>query len=178
MFQDACGILARELKQMDDRGSPAIGNHLRQNILPGFACYSALLHAGVPEERAVNFVQGEMCKSAQRMAKFSKKLSGKECAYPVFRFLFGLGLKTMYPKQGWTIQYIENSGDRIRMDITTCLYCEELEKRGARALCRAFCETDHASYDPLAPSVVFRRKGTLADTGKQCDFCFEKGKKA
>lgn len=59
--------------------------------------------------------------------------------------------------------------------MTTCLYCEELSKRGALELCPAFCQTDHASYDPLSPSVVFTRKTTLSTGGDVCDFCFTRG---
>lgn len=81
-----------------------------------------------------------------------------------------------FPKEGWTVVTHEKSKQRMRFDITTCLYCEELQKRGAIELCSAFCQTDHTSYDPLTPGAIFKRNGTLAKGNKLCDFCFENGR--
>lgn len=174
IYQDACLILEAELQRMYDRGNKAIRNHLRKNLLPGFASYKALLNAGVEQEKAVDFIENEMCKAVESTANLCRMLSNKSYAFIVFKTAFGLGMKFGFPKQGWTVEYVERSNRAICMNITSCLYCEELEKRDAIALCRAFCRTDHAAYDPLAPAVVFKRKATLAQTGKQCDFCFER----
>lgn len=85
-----------------------IGVHLKKNILPGYACYKALINSEIDKKIAIDFVERLMCDSAQRMARL--------------------------------------------------------------------CKTDHIAYDPLAPSVVFVRNGTLAKTGIKCDFCFRKGR--
>jgi hypothetical protein len=175
IYRDACAILENEIKCMDDRENRVVGGHLRQNVLPGYACYKALVNVGVSQEQAIDFVELEMCKAVERMAKLCRILSTKSFAFPVFKLAFTFGMKFGYPKEGWTTQMIENSKNKVRFNITACLYCEELEKRNALALCRAFCQTDHAAYDPLAPSVIFERKGTLATTGIKCDFCFRKG---
>jgi hypothetical protein len=84
-------------------------------------------------------------------------------------------MKYGFPKEGWTIIWKENNSKRISFDMTSCLYCEELTKRNAIELCAAFCESDHKSYDPMSPEIVFKRSGTLANGNKVCDFCFEKG---
>lgn len=49
------------------------------------------------------------------------------------------------------------------------------KNKSAFELCPAFCDSDHISYDPLAPKIVFKRSGTIAYGNKVCDFCFEKG---
>ena len=177
IYKRACGILVKEINEMDDRGNKMIGIHLKKNILPGYACYKALLNSGIEKKIAIDFVERLMCDSAQRMAKLCKLLSTKKYGYKVFNALFKLGYKFSYPKVGWTIEWIEQNKQCIRFNITTCLYCEELEKRNALELCPAFCITDHVAYDPLAPSVIFERKGTLAKTGTNCDFCFRNGQK-
>lgn len=168
-------ILASELTGVDDRGNKTIGRHIRRNILPGYACYRAMLDAGISSTEAVAFARTELLRSTERMAKLSKRLSTKKYTYGLFRIFMKTVLKYGYPKQGWTIVYLENNKQRIRFDITSCLYCEELQKRGALELWPAFCDTDVASYSPLAPSVLFKRENTFALTGVKCDFCFEKG---
>ncbi|MDD3417817.1 MAG: L-2-amino-thiazoline-4-carboxylic acid hydrolase [Lachnospiraceae bacterium] len=176
IYKRACRILVKEIKEMDDRGNKMIGAHLKKNILPGYACYKALINSEIDKKIAIDFVERLMCDSAQRMANRCKLLSTKKYGYKVFNALFKLGFKFGYPKVGWTIEWIEQNKQCIRFDITTCLYCEELEKRNALELCPAFCKTDHVAYDPLAPSVIFERKGTLAKIGTKCDFCFRKGR--
>lgn len=175
LFTAAVQILSSELNTVDDRGNKVIGKHIRRNILPGYACYKAMLNAGVHNTQAIAFVEQEMCKSAQRMGNFCSKLSNKSYAYPLFQTLFSLGMKFGYPKEGWKVEQSEKNNERIRFNINSCLYCEELEKRGALELCPAFCQTDHTAYDPLSPAVVFKRETTIAKGGTCCDFCFERG---
>jgi hypothetical protein len=177
VFENACSILKQELSGIEDRGKGAIRKHLKKNILPGLACYKALTNAGVPSETAIEFTQIEMCKGAQHMANFCSKISNKKNAYFLFTKLFSLGMKLGFPKEGWTVIMHEKSKQRTRFDITTCLYCEELQKRNAIELCGAFCQTDHTAYDPLTPGVIFIREGTLAQGNQVCDFCFENGRK-
>lgn len=175
VFQSACAILHRELSVVDDRGSRMIGRHLRRNILPGYACYRALLDAGIAPPSAVSFVEAELCRSVQSTSRLCSRLSDKRWVYPLVKVLLSAFLRHAFPEQGWTIQNQHISDQSVYFEMATCLYCEELAKRGAPELCPAFCQTDHASYDPLAPGVVFTRKNTLARGGAVCDFCFARG---
>lgn len=175
IFAAAESILTVELAGVNDRGNKMIGKHIRSIILPGYACYRAMLNVGICSSEAVEFIKAELCRSTERMARLCKRLSSKSYAYGLIRSLMRVILNYGYPKQGWTVVMLENNKERIRFDITSCLYCEELQKRNASELCPAFCYTDVASYTPLAPAVMFIRKGTLAQTGVKCDFCFEKG---
>lgn len=175
VFDCACKILTLELSSVDDRGSRMIGKHIRKNILPGYACYRALLDNGAQSAPAINFVEAELCRSTERMSRLCRGLSRKKYAYPLVVRILRLALRFAYPKEGWKIQNLCFSERFVSFEMTTCLYCEELKKRGALELCPAFCQTDHASYDPLSPSVVFKRKATLAQGSDVCDFCFERG---
>lgn len=175
IFNSAESILCEEFLRVNDRSNKMIGRHIRRNILPGFACYRAMLDAGICGPEAVEFVRTQLCRSAERMERLCKRLSSKKYAYGLIRIIIGGALKYGYPKQGWTVAILENNKERIRFDITSCLYCEELQERGALELCPAFCDTDVVSYGPLAPAVIFKREGTLAQTGVKCDFCFENG---
>ena len=103
-------------------------------------------------------------------------LSNKSYAYPLFKALFSIGMKFGYPTEDWTVEQFEKSKERIRFNMKSCLYCEELDKRGALEPCPAFCQTDHTTYNPLAPAMVFRHENTIANGASHCDFCFECGK--
>lgn len=172
VFQSACTILSCELSAVNDRGNRMIGMHIRRNILPGYACYRALLNAGIDSQSAVAFVEAELCRSVQPMSRLCHRLSDKRWVYPLVTVALRFALRRAYPKEGWTIQNQNLSNQSAYFEMTTCLYCEELKKRGALELCPAFCQTDHASYDSLVPGVVFTRNTTLAEGGEVCDFCF------
>lgn len=175
-FGKAEEILESELKNVDDRGSKVIGRHLRTSILPGYACYRALVECGVYWEVAYAVVEEEIATASLRMGTISELLRELSFAYPLFKLLIKPIMKRGYPKEGWTINWKECSRDRIYFHITSCLYCEELLKRDALELCPAFCNSDHVAYDPLTPRILFRRKWTLAAGNELCDFCFKNGK--
>lgn len=75
IFSAAEKILAAELATVNDRGIKMIGKHIRRNILPGYACYRAMLDCGISNTEAVEFAKGELCRSAERMVSLSKRLS-------------------------------------------------------------------------------------------------------
>jgi hypothetical protein len=176
LFELASSILRDELIHMDDRGNKAIRKHLKDFILPGFACYKALKETGFHAEEAFDFVSKEVYKRAEENGNIMKEFKKLPFAYGLMRLFSKPIMKYGFPKEGWTVIWKENSSKRISFDMISCLYCEELKIRNAFELCPAFCETDHVSYDPLSPKIVFKRTYTLAQPGKKvCDFCFEKG---
>lgn len=176
-YNSAVTVLENELENIDDRGNKAVGKHLRTSILPGYACYRALIECGLSSEVAYAVVEEEIAKSAARMRKISEILRELPFAYSLFKLVMKPIMNRGYPKEGWTTIWKEYSRDRIYFHITSCLYCEELSKRDALALCPAFCNSDHVAYDPLAPRVIFQRKWTLAAGNELCDFCFSNGNK-
>jgi len=176
-YNKAVIILDNELESIEDRGNEVVDKHLRTSILPGYACYRALIECGVSREMAYAIVEEEIAAAALRMGTISELLRALPFVYPLFKLLIKPIMKREYPKEGWTINWKEFSRDRIYFHITTCLYCEELSKRDALELCPAFCNSDHVAFDPLAPGIRFRRKWTLATGNELCDFCFMNGKK-
>ena len=172
----ASGVLQKERDDMDARGSKAIRKHLNSFILPGFAIYIGLVENGIEKAEAIAFVSSELNKSASREGELLSKFQKLPLAYTLLRLLVKPVIKFGFPKEGWTVIWKENSRKRIAFDMTSCLYYEELTKRNALELCPVFCETDVVSYRPMAPGIVFKRKGNLAQQdSKVCDFCFEKG---
>lgn len=73
IYQDACNILEKELLFVNDRGKKVIGKHIWYNILPGYACYKALLNANINEKTAIDFVEKEMCVAVKSMSNFCRK---------------------------------------------------------------------------------------------------------
>lgn len=160
---------------MDDKGNKTVGKHISTFILPGFACYKALLETGINIDEAIDFVSKELNKAAEGMGKFMGKFRNFPFAFRLVKLIAKPMIKYGFPKEGWTVIWKEYSSNSVSFDMTSCLYFEELKKRNAAELCPAFCESDHVSYDPLSPEIVFQRAGTLAYGNKVCDFCFEKG---
>lgn len=176
IFDKATTILNIEYNNMNDMGSKAVRKHLCAFILPGFASYKALKELGINSEEAFEFISKELNKTASREGEFMNKFKNFPFAFGILRILVKPIIKYGFPKEGWTVIWKENSSKRISFDMTKCLYCEELKNRNAFELCPAFCATDHVSYDPLSPKIVFKRTVTMAQDGeKVCDFCFEKG---
>lgn len=175
IFDRATSILNNELNNMDDRGNKIVRKHLSTCILPGIASYKALKESGIDSTEAFDFVRKELNKTALREGKFMNKFQNFPFAFEILRLVIKPIIKFGFPKEGWTVIWKENTRKRISFDMISCLYCEELKIRNAFELCPAFCETDHVSYDPLSPNIVFKRTCTLALSGEVCDFCFEKG---
>ena len=176
IFDRATSVLNNELNHMDDRGKKVVRKHLSAFILPGFASYKALIESGINSDEAYDFVRKELNKAASREGKFMNKFQNFPFAFGILRLVIKPIIKFGFPKEGWTVIWNENSSKKITFDMISCLYCEELKIRNAFELCPAFCETDHVSYDPLSPKIVFKRSCTMAQPGKKvCDFCFEKG---
>jgi hypothetical protein len=175
IFERATSILNNELNNVNDKGNKVIRKHIRAFILPGYACYKALTELGMNSEDAFDFVSKELNKTAGRMGNFMKIFKNVPFAFGLMRLFVKPMITYGFPKEGWTVTWKENSNKRISFDMSSCLYCEELRKRNTSELCPAFCESDHVSYDPLSPKIVFKRAGNLAHGNRACDFCFEKG---
>lgn len=175
IFEQASSILNYELIHMDDRGNKVVRKHLSNFILPVFACYKALNETGLQAEEAFDFVSKELYKTSEEKGNTMKEFKKLPFAYGLMRLFAKPIMKYGFPKEGWIITWKEINSKRISFDMTSCLYYEELIKRNAFELCAAFCESDHKSYDPLSPKIVFKRSGTIAYGNKVCDFCFEKG---
>jgi hypothetical protein len=175
IFERASSILNNELNNMNNKGNKAVRKHISAFILPGFACYKALKELGINSDEAFNFVSKELNKTAERTGNFMKIFKNIPFAFGLIRLFIKPMIKYGFPKEGWTVIWKESNSQRVSFDMTSCLYYEELKKRNAFKLCQAFCESDHVSYDPLSPKIVFKRAGNLANGNKVCDFCFEKG---
>ncbi|MFA5849521.1 MAG: L-2-amino-thiazoline-4-carboxylic acid hydrolase [Bacteroidales bacterium] len=174
IFEKASSILNIELNNMDDRGNKSVRKHITYFILPGFACYKALIESGENSEKSYDFVCNEIHKSFAITGNLMGKFKNFPFAYRIIKLFLGPIMKYAFPKEGWIVVWKENSSKRISFDMTSCLYYEELKKRDALKLCPIFCESDHVAYDPLSPKIVFKRTGTIVQGNKICDFCFEK----
>lgn len=174
VFEKACKVLISEMGQINDRGNKAIRKHLVVFILPGFALYKALKETGTEAEDSYNFVRKELHKRSEKSGNFMKKFKKIPFSYEILRMFVLPIIKYGFPKEGWGVEWKEISKKRISFVMTSCLYCDELGKRDALELCKAYCESDHIAYDPLSPEIVFKRTGTLAGGHSVCDFCFEK----
>ncbi|SDM61664.1 L-2-amino-thiazoline-4-carboxylic acid hydrolase [Acetanaerobacterium elongatum] len=177
IYHESVRLYQEELAGMNDRNSKVIHNHLSNNILPAYAAYKILLQAGIEQSKALEFIRQEVFKSMVSPAAKMRRLGTLPFIYGLFKTLMKPVVGYGYPKEGWDIEWKEYSKTRLAFNMKSCLYCEELKKRGVPELCPIFCETDELTYNPLAPRVVFERGGTLAKGCAVCDFSYKKGHK-
>ncbi len=104
---------------MDDRGNKAIRKHMRAFILPGFACYKALKESGIDSDEAFGFVSNELNNTAEHTGKFMHNFQHFPFAYSLLRLFVKPMIKYGFPKEGWTVNWKENSRKRISFDMTS-----------------------------------------------------------
>ena len=173
IYREACKILAGELGKINSQSSKSEINLLKTRILPGYACYIALISSGVPSEEAVSFTEKVICKNIRQSIKKSGVIKYMPFMFGLLGIILGRMVKQYDSIYAGTYFWDERSKNRIAFHCKKCFYYDELLRKDVPELCRAFCATDAVAAEPLLPKVVFKRNGTLA-TGDQCDFCYEK----
>lgn len=74
------------------------------------------------------------------------------------------------PPEGWDITYIEDSADRITINLTRCFYLNTLADLGAPELTTSFCKSDDVMAECFPPSIRFVCQHTLGSGDELCDF--------
>ena len=153
---------------------PALRWHLTQQILPGLALYTVLRDNEVKQALTPGTAlkeTGALIERLDILARWLPLLRYVPFAFPLFR-LFGRLAMLLYPKQGWDIQMVEQSPNRVAFNISRCFYLDVLTAYGAPELTAHFCYLDDVAYAALPPSIKWERTTTLARGGPYCDFCW------
>ena len=83
-------------------------------------------------------------------------------------------LKTSYPPQGWEIELVEDSSERMAFTMSRCFYMDMLAYYGVPELTELFCQLDDRLYEAMPAGIVWKRSQTIGRGDPVCDFCFEK----
>lgn len=160
------------LAQADDRGSPAIRDHLARKLLPPLAFYQVLRARGMDQAAALDQVRQETRQAAQNKKRDMASLTRLPFAYTLYRLGVKRYLAKSFPPAGWDTQWVRCDGKEIHFNLRTCLYQEVTQALGCPELCPLYCENDDIAFSGLAPKILFRRTGTLASGAPCCDFHF------
>lgn len=146
--------------------------HLERSILPGAALYLEL-RARFGQDRALALVRVCFTAIAARRARPLHLLDRTPWLFPIFRRRGRRMMEQAYSGPTWGVRWIEDSAQRLRFDMTRCVYLDTLTELGIPELTAEFCHGDEVAYGNLR-GLAFVRAGTLAEGCDVCDFCFER----
>lgn len=92
------------LAQADDRGSPAIRDHLARKLLPPLAFYQTLRARGMDQAAALDLVRQETRQAAQEKKAEMASLARLPFAYTWYRLGVKKHMAKHFPPEGWETQ--------------------------------------------------------------------------
>jgi SAM-dependent methyltransferase len=151
----------------------ALRRHLESSILPGLALYQALREEIDDQEAVIAEIDRHFSAwvehSPQR--KQVQLLARLPDPYAVLQTANRLVLKTNYPREGWTVEWLEDNDRCVAFDIRECFYLNVLTAYGAPELTAHFCQGDDLLYGNL-PGISWQRTETLGRGDDRCNFRF------
>jgi len=149
----------------------AVQGHLEHRILPVLSLYQTLLAEAPTRQTALAETIGLVKASTERTRRLFALLSKTPDPYGVFRSLAKPFMRAAFPEEGWHIEWLEDSDDRIAFDIRDrCPYRDTYSALGAPELAPQHCTLDDWVYEPVSQWIRFERTGTLAQGCDRCDF--------
>lgn len=148
----------------------ALRIHLERGMLPGLALYQTLREAGDDQETALTEMDALCAESVTGLVRLMALLSRLPRPFAIFRRVEPWVVRLGFPTEGWEMEPVESSEDRVAFNVTRCFYLDTLTSYGARELTRVFCAGDDVCFPALAPAITWERTTTLGRGGDRCDF--------
>jgi hypothetical protein len=145
---------------------------LESEILPAAALYCELRDE-VGQDRALSLTGACVASDAERGARLVHLLDRTPWLFPILRYLTIHRMRGAYMSPAWEARVLEDTPQRVRLDITRCYYLDTLTSLGIPELTARFCLNDDVIWGDLR-HVEFRRAGTLGRGHDACDFCYER----
>jgi len=150
---------------------PVLAYHLRWQILPALALYTALRRHGVEQSRALREVERlawrEIGPLYQRAIGWLKAVPDP---FPTWRVLVRLAMRTIFPPAGWRTLPAVDDGICYGFDVVGCWYHEALTALGAPELTAVFCRMDDYLAGLVPAPIGWSRQGTIGTGAERCDF--------
>ena len=105
------------LAQADDRGSPAIRDHLARKLLPPLAFYQTLRARGMDQAAALDLVRQETRQAAQEKKAEMASLARLPFAYTWYRLGVKKHMAKHFPPEGWETQWVRCDGKEIHFNL-------------------------------------------------------------
>lgn len=152
----------------------ALREHLVKNILPGLALYQVLREEGIEMSDALITVNSAFLESMKSSSVPVRAVAKTPAYFPVLRKFTPDLLERSFPEEGFKIEWVENSPERVAFNIHECFYLKTLTEYGAPELTQVYCKLDDDMYEGTSPFVRWERTGTLGRGDEVCDFCWTK----
>jgi hypothetical protein len=149
---------------------------LEEAILPGAALYLELLDH-VDPDRALSLCGVCIGADAERRARARRMFDRTPWLFPIFRRMMRWGVRHAYIPPAWEAQMLEDTPQRVRVDITRCYYLDTLTTLKIPELTARYCTNDDIIWGHLQ-HIEFRRTGTLGYGNDKCDFCYQRRERA
>lgn len=156
-----------------------LARNVEGHLLPKLALYKALLAEGEGREEALALVQDIAAEMMLEQPASRDGVAAAKGALPFARFRRSIhrDLRSIFDAEGFIVEWVEDSPQRVAFNITRCHMLEALAGFGASELAPVFCRLDDIMGRSLAPAIVWRRTSSLGEGGDKCDFCYEPGRK-
>ncbi len=169
-----------QIQQMDNARekyvNKALEKHFADNILPILALYLTLQKSDpLPEDllELTRKITEEIYKDGRKQMVFLGRLP---FFYWLLQKLTPKKIKDDFPPEGWDVEWVEVSKNRVAFNMHGCFYLDALTKYGAPELTPIFCGLDDMIYDDVSPHMRWQRAGTLGLGDALCDFSFGNAK--
>lgn len=150
---------------------PMLVYHLRWQILPALALYTALREHGLAPSQTLYEVARlawlEIGPLYRRAIAWLKVVSDP---FPIWRMLVRAAMRTIFPPAGWRTVPARDDAHCYGFDVVGCWYHETLTKLGAPELTAVFCKMDDYLAGLVPASIVWSRQGTIGTGAERCDF--------
>lgn len=152
---------------------PALRRHLEASILPGLALYQTLREERDEQEAVMAEIDRLFTAWAEHSdpSKLMRIMRHLPDPFAILRIGNRLVLKTSFPPEGWTFEWVEDSDQCIAYDIRECFYLNVLTAYGAPELTAHFCQGDDLVFGNI-PGVSWERTKTIGRGDDRCDFRF------
>ena len=149
----------------------ALRDHFEGHILPAIALYQVLQEETGSSAEALDLV--DRCFSAHiqasREAWQMRLLDGLPGNFELLRIANRAALRNGFPAEGWQVEWVEDSPQRIAYDITDCFYLNVFRQYGVPELTAHCCTIDDQLYGHLR-TIAWERTETLGRGDARCNF--------
>jgi hypothetical protein len=152
---------------------PALRQHLEQGALPALVLYQMLREEGDDQEAALAEIDRILTAVVEqsRRRRLVRAMGRLPNPFAILRIANRWAMKRVYPPQGWTFEWVEDSDQCIAYDARECFYVNVLTAYGAPELTAHLCAGDDLLFGDL-PGVSWGRTKTLARGDDRCNFRF------
>ena len=166
----ADGIFATLCAENADQPK-AVKAHTMGKIYPVIAYYRAMQQAGIPREKALEFLDWSSSYLAEPQAKALRGLLKIPGLYKKMPAMYAWMTRNGFGEDaGFRIHFYDVGKNRCKFDMTRCLYCDVCRENGCPELVPCFCHTDDVTSGHMHPKILWNRTKTMGEGGDCCDF--------